>query len=153
MSATVSKLFKTEVQLSGNLLNNKEANAFVERIDVLGSVRFAATIICKADTDLLLLVADTALRHKLSGRGEVADELLESMKECYLKRRNENLISRLSFLSRRPNAGSQVGLLKFLKDLHDHLRRPGEFALVNDAGLPYPSTMDHGLLNTVLSRP
>ena len=114
---------------------------------MLGSVRFAATIICKADTDLLLLVADTviqSLKHRFSGRGEVADEFLESlaMKECYLTRRNENLISRLSFLSRKPNAGSQVGLLKFLRDLYDHLQQPGEFAPVNDAGLPYPSTMD-----------
>ena len=127
VSATVNKLFRTEFQLTSNLLNNKEANAFVERIYVLGSVRFVATIICKANTDLLLLVADTAiqsLKHKFSGRGEVAAELLESLalKECYLNRRNENLISRLSFLSRKPKAGSQVGLLKFLRDLYDHLQ-------------------------------
>ena len=112
---------------------------------MLGFVRFAAMIICKADTDLLLLVADTAmqsLKRKLSGRGEVADELLESLKECYLKRRNENLISRLSFLSRKANASSKVGLLKFLRYLHDHLQQPGEYVPVNDAGLPYPSTMN-----------
>ena len=145
MSATVNKLFRTEFQLTGNLLNNKEANAFVERIDVLVSVRFATTIICKTDTDLLLLVADTtilSLKHKLSGRGGVADELLVLLKECYPKRRNENLISRLSFLTRKPCAGSQVGLLKFLRDLHDHLQQPREFAPINDAGLPYPSTLN-----------
>ena len=110
-------------------------------VDVLGSVHFAATIIYKADTDLL--VADTAiqfLKHKLSGKGGIADELLESLNECYLKRRNENLTSRLSFLSRKPNEGFQVRLLKFLKDLYDHLQQPGEFA--PDAGLPYPSTLD-----------
>ena len=112
---------------------------------MLGFIRFAVTIICKADTDLLLLVADTAiqsLKHKLSGRGEVADQLLESLKEFYLKRRNENLIYRLSLLSRKVNAGSKVGLLKFLRDLHDHLQQPGEYVPVNDAGLSYPSTMD-----------
>ena len=42
-------------------------------------------IICKADTDFL--VTDTAiqfLKHKFSGRGEVADELLELLEECYV---------------------------------------------------------------------
>ena len=109
MAATVSKLFRTQFQLSGNLQNNREPNAVVELIDVLGSIRFAATIICKADTDLL--VADTAiqfLKHKLSGRGGVADELLELLQECYLKRSSGNLISGLRLLSRKPTAGSQL---------------------------------------------
>ena len=50
----VNKLFRTEFQLSGNLLNNRETNAVVERIDVLGLARFVSAIICKADTDLLV---------------------------------------------------------------------------------------------------
>ena len=54
VAATVNKPFRTQFQLSGNLLNNRETNAVVELKDVLGSVRFAATIICKADTDLLV---------------------------------------------------------------------------------------------------
>ena len=89
----LNKLFRTQFQWSGNLLNNRETNAVVELIDVLESVHFVATIICKADMDLL--VADTAiqfLKHKLSGRGEVADELLELLEECYLKRISWNLI-------------------------------------------------------------
>ena len=63
----LNKLFRTQFQSNGNLLNNKEANTIVELIDVLGSVRFTATIICN-DTDLL--VADTAIRflkHKFQG--------------------------------------------------------------------------------------
>ena len=106
VAATVNKLFRTQFQLSGNLLNNREPNAVVELIDVLGSVRFAATIICKADTDHI--VADTAiqfLKHKMSGKGGVADELLQ---ECYLKRSSGNLISGLRLLSRKPTAGSQL---------------------------------------------
>ena len=90
----VNKLFRTESQLSGNFFNNRETNAVVELIDMPGSVRFVATIICKADTDLL--VADTAiqfLKHRLSGRDGVADELLELLEECYLKRSRGNLIS------------------------------------------------------------
>ena len=109
VAATVYKLFRTQLQLSGNLLNNRETNAVVELIDVLGSVRFAATIICKADTDLL--VADAAiqfLKHKLSGRGGAADELLELLDECYLKRSSGNLISGLRLLSRKPTARSQL---------------------------------------------
>ena len=89
----LNKLFRTQFQLSGNLLNNRETNAIVELIDVLESVRFVATISCKDDTDLL--VADIAiqfLKHKFSGRGEVADELLELLEECYLKRISWNLI-------------------------------------------------------------
>ena len=97
----LNKLFRTQFQLSGNLLNNRETNTIVELIDVLGSVRFTATIICKTDTDLL--VADTAiqfLKHKFSGRSEVEDELLELLEECYLKRVSGNLILGLRFLSR-----------------------------------------------------
>ena len=109
VAAMLNKLFRTQFQLSGNLLNNRETNAVVELIDVLWSVRFAATIICKADTDLL--VADTAiqfLKHKFSGRGEVTDELLELLEECYLKRISGNLILGLRFLSRKNTAGSQL---------------------------------------------
>ena len=76
---------------------------------MLRSVHFAATIICKADTDLL--VTDTAiqfLKHEFSGRGEVADELLEFLEECYLKRISGNMILGLSFLSRKNTAGSQL---------------------------------------------
>ena len=76
---------------------------------MLGSVRFAATIICKADMDLL--VADTAiqfLEDKFSGRDGVVDELLELLEECYLKKSSGNLISELRLLSRKPTAGSQL---------------------------------------------
>ena len=76
---------------------------------MLRSVHFVAMIICKADMDLL--VADTAiqfLKHKFSGRGGVADELLELLEECYLKRSNGNLISWLRLLSRKPTAGFQL---------------------------------------------
>ena len=59
VAVMLNKLFRTQFQLSSNLLNNRETNAVVELIDVMGSVGFAATIICKADTDLL--VADTAI--------------------------------------------------------------------------------------------
>ena len=86
----LNKLFRTQFQLSGNLLNNMETNVVVELIYVLRSVRFAAAIICKANTDLL--VADTAiqfLKHK-SGRGGVADELLDLLEEWYLKRSGGN---------------------------------------------------------------
>ena len=105
--ATVNKLFRTQFQLSGNLLNKRETNAVVELINVLASVHFAAMIICKDDTDLI--VADTAiqfLKHMLSGKGEVADELLELLEESYLKTSSGNLISGL--LSRRPTVGSQL---------------------------------------------
>ena len=105
----LNKFFRTQFQLSGNLLNNRETNAVAELIDVLGSVHFAARIICKADTDIL--VADTAilfLKHEFSGRGKVADKLLELLEECYLKRISENLILGLSFLPRKNSAGSQL---------------------------------------------
>ena len=105
----LNKLFRTQFQLSDNLLNNRETNAVVELIDVLGSVRFAATIICKADMDLL--VPDTAipfLKHKFSGRGEVADELLELLEECYLMTISGNLILGLRFLCKKNTAGSQL---------------------------------------------
>ena len=105
----LNKLFTTQFQLSDNLLNNRGANAVVELIYVLGLVRFVATIICKADTDLL--VPDTAiqfLKHEFSGRGEVADELLELLEECYLMRISGNLILGLRFLCRKNTADSQL---------------------------------------------
>ena len=71
-------------------------------------MRLRPTIICKADTEVL--VADTAiqfLKHKFSGRGEVADELLELLEEYYLKRISGDLILGLRFLSRKNTAGSQ----------------------------------------------
>ena len=62
------------------------------------------------------IVADTAiqfLKHKLSGRGGVTDELLELLEECYLKRSSENLISGLRLLSREPTAVSQLEFWSF----------------------------------------
>ena len=136
----LNKLFRTQFQLSGNFLNNRETNAVVELIDVLGSVRFAATIICKANTDLL--VADTTiqfLKHKFSGRGEVADELLELLEECYLKRISGNLILGLRFLCR-----FSAVILKFLKDVYMAVCRnwrnlPLSIMLVHHVLLPWIS--------------
>ena len=91
--------------------SNREANAVVELVYVLGLVRFAATIIYNSKTDTNLLVADKAiqfLKQKLSGRGRVADELLESLEERYLKRRNRNPISASRFISKKSNAGSKL---------------------------------------------
>ena len=74
--AMLSKLLRTEFQITVNFLNNRKAYVAVKLLDALGSVRFVATIIWKAIADLL--VADTAiqfLKQKLSGRVAVAEKL------------------------------------------------------------------------------
>ena len=147
VAATVKTLFRTQFQLSGNLLNNRETNAVVKLIDVLGSEHFAATIICKADTDLLVAEcrhSHPVLETQVIRVRWIADELLELLEECHLKSQEEQWKPdfRAEALIYEAYCRLSAGIRKFLKDLHGRLQQSGEFAFVVDAGIPYPSTLD-----------
>ena len=98
-----------------------------------------------------LLLADTAI---LFPEAKVVRER-RSCKWSYRvtggtppERRNGNLISELRFLSRKPIAGSQAELLKFVKDLHSHLQQPVDLLL--SMMLVHISLPHHPLLPWIL---
>ena len=118
VAATVNKLFRTQFQLNGNLLNNRGTKCCcgVDRCagvstlcgyDYLQGWHGPPSCIHShpvPETQVVRERCQVELQMKV---------VIESLEECYLKRRNREQISGLRLLSKKPTAGSQLEFWSF----------------------------------------